>query len=111
MEKVTWSGLTHPGRFRKNNEDSFLAINLSGKEVQLLGKEGSAAPAEGDYVFAVSDGMGGANSGEFASRIAVDFITRKLPESFRLGATGLSQGYHDFLTELFEEVNKEMASM
>ena len=112
MEKITWSGLTHPGRFRKNNEDSFLGINLNGREVRLLGKEGSASlEKDGDFIFAVSDGMGGANAGEFASRIAIDYITRKLPSSFRLGVMGLSQGYHDFLTELFEEVNQQMASM
>lgn len=112
MEKISWSGLSHPGRFRKNNEDAFLAINLSGPEVRLLGKQGEASfEKDGDFLFAVSDGMGGANAGEFASRIAVDYITRRLPNSFRLGAMGLSQGYHDFLTELFEEVNREMASM
>lgn len=112
MDNISWSGLTHPGRFRKNNEDAFLAINLNGQEVRILGKEGSALlESDGDFIFAVSDGMGGANAGEFASRIAVDYITRKLPSSFRLGAMGLAHGYHDFLTELFEEVNREMASM
>lgn len=111
MDAVSWSGLTHPGRFRKNNEDAFLAVKLHGPEVQLLGKEGTASLEDGDFIFAVSDGMGGANAGEFASRIAVDYITRKLPESFRLGAIGLSQGHNDFLTDLFAAVNQEMASM
>jgi len=112
MDKISWSGGTHPGRFRKNNEDSFLAINIQGQEVRLLGKEGSASlEKDGDLLFAVSDGMGGANAGEFASRIAIDYITRRLPQSHRLGAMGLSEGYHDFMTELFEEVDKEMSSM
>jgi protein phosphatase len=112
MDTITWSGLTHPGKFRKNNEDAFLGINVEGKEVRLLGKEGKASlEHEGDLLFAVSDGMGGANGGEFASRIAIDYITLRLPQSYRLGALGLSQAYHDFLTELFEEVDKEMTSM
>ena len=112
METINWSGLTHPGRFRKNNEDSFLATNLNGPEVLLLGKQGSGSlESDGDFIFAVSDGMGGANAGEFASRIAVDFITKRLPLSFRLGAIGLPQSYHEFLGELFEEVNREMSSM
>lgn len=112
MDRIRWSGLTHTGRFRSNNEDAFLAINLQGREVRLLGKEGSGSlENDGDFLFAVSDGMGGANAGEFASRIAVDYITRRLPQSHRLGALGLSQNYHDFLTELFEEVDKAMGSM
>jgi len=111
MESISWSGLTHPGRFRKNNEDAFLAMRLNGREVQLLGKEGSGSMDEGDYIFAVSDGMGGANAGDFASRIAIDFITRRLTDSFRLGAMGMAQGYHDFLQDLFEAVNNEMTSM
>lgn len=112
MDKVTWSGRTHPGRFRKNNEDAFLAINLRGQEVRLLGMEGSASlEKDGDLLFAVSDGMGGANAGEFASRIAIDYITRHLPQSHRLGAMGLSEDYHDFLTELFDEVDQAMSRM
>ncbi|MES2693076.1 MAG: serine/threonine-protein phosphatase, partial [Verrucomicrobiota bacterium] len=65
---VSWSGLTHIGRVRKNNEDVFLALAVDGREVRYLGKTGRASLSETDFVFAVSDGMGGAMAGEFASR-------------------------------------------
>src|SRR5688500_8895765 len=81
--ELGWSGITDRGRVRENNEDSFLALNFDGHEVRYLGKTGSSSVADADFVFAVSDGMGGAKSGEFASRIAVDRITRLLPRSFR----------------------------
>ena len=68
---VRWSGLTHLGRVRPNNEDAFLALAIDGHEVRYLGKTGSASLADQDFVFAVSDGMGGAKSGEFASRSTV----------------------------------------
>ena len=44
--------------------------------------------------------MGGAKSGEFASRLVVDGISRLLPMGFRLRATGLSRGFSDLLGEL-----------
>lgn len=48
-------GQTHPGYVRSNNEDSLLAIPKLG-------------------LYAVADGLGGANAGERASKIAVDTL-------------------------------------
>lgn len=108
---VRWTGLTHPGRFRKNNEDAFLALTIDSREVRYLGKTGQASLDIGDLVFAVSDGMGGANAGEFASRIAVQKITELLPKSFNLGAMGVNRGFSDILNELFVRIHKEMTQM
>ncbi len=105
---VEWSGLTHVGRVRKNNEDTFLALTFDGHEVRYLGKTGQASLAGADFVFAVSDGMGGAKAGEFASRFAVDRITRLLPRSFRLSAAGMAAGFGDILTELFSQIHADL---
>jgi serine/threonine protein phosphatase PrpC len=108
---IRWSGLTHVGRFRPNNEDSFLALRFDGHEVSYLGKTGQSSLAGADYVFAVSDGMGGAKSGEFASRIAVDRITRLLPRSFRLSAAGMSSDFQDVLTELVSFIHTDLVNL
>lgn len=108
---LCWSGLTDRGRTRPNNEDSFLALKFDGRDVSYLGKTGQASLAGGDFVFAVSDGMGGAKSGEFASRIAVDRITRLLPPSFRLSAAGLASGFPDILAELFSAIHADMLKL
>lgn len=105
---LKWSGMTHTGRFRKNNEDAFLALTADAREVFHLGKTGEMTLGEKDCIFAVSDGMGGANAGEFASRIAVDQITHLLPRAFRLDAMGMRQGAGDILTELFSRIHNEI---
>jgi PPM family protein phosphatase len=54
--EVKTAGLTHVGRQRQHNEDSFLVENTA-------------------RLFLVADGMGGHAAGEIASRIAVDSIS------------------------------------
>ncbi len=109
--ELSWSGMTHPGRFRRNNEDSFLALTFDAREIRLLGKFGDGTLATGDYVFAVSDGMGGAKSGEFASRIAVDKITKLMPQSYGMAAQHLRRGFSDVLRELFERIHEAMSDL
>lgn len=108
---VNWSGLTHVGRIRPNNEDAFLALTFDGHEVRYLGKTGQAPLAGMDFVFAVSDGMGGAKSGEFASRITVDRITRLFPRAFRLSAAGIAGGFQDILTELLTSIHNDLLKL
>ncbi|OAM89607.1 protein phosphatase 2C domain-containing protein [Termitidicoccus mucosus] len=109
--RLRWSGMTHTGRFRRNNEDSFLALNFDGDEVRYLGKIGEASLGGSDFVFAVSDGMGGEKAGEFASRIAVDEITKLLPRSFKVAAMGLSSGFSDILEELFDQIHASLIAL
>jgi serine/threonine protein phosphatase PrpC len=109
--RIAWSGLTHRGRVRPHNEDAFLALTFNAEGLRFLGKTGESTLDEGDFVFAVSDGMGGANAGEFASRLAVDKITRLLPATFRRAAAHLASGIGDVLIEVFHHVHAEMAKM
>jgi len=108
---IEWTAHTDVGRVRKNNEDAFLCLEFDSNEVRYLGKTGSTSLQSVDCVFAVSDGMGGANAGEFASRIAVDQITRLLPRTFSQKATGLSAGFSDILTELIGGIHRTITNM
>ena len=107
-QELTWSGMTHRGKVRPNNEDAFLALTFDMHDVRYLGKVGQSSYQAGDYVFAVSDGMGGAKSGEFASRIAVDKITHLMPRSYKMVLAGFSAGFEDVLTELFTRIHHEL---
>jgi serine/threonine protein phosphatase PrpC len=108
---LRWSGLTHRGHVRPNNEDTFLALEFDGKEVRYLGKFGEASSARADFVFAVSDGMGGANSGEFASRITRDKITSLMPRSYRIAAPGPTSGFAGILRELFQAIHQDLITL
>lgn len=110
-QRIDWSGITDVGRFRKENQDAFLALSLDGEGVYRLGKYGDAQLESCDYIFAVSDGMGGANAGDFASSIAVDQITRLLPAAFRSSAGGLGVGFQDILGELFDQIHAEIVQL
>ncbi len=102
---LRWWGGTDRGRVRKNNEDSFLCLQFDAQELRYLGKIGEDSTAHSDFVFAVSDGMGGAAAGEFASRITVEKITRLLPRAYKQSALGLAAGVGDVLTELFDQIH------
>ena len=107
--RVSWSGMTHVGRFRPNNEDVFLALEFDEHEVRYLGKTGEGSLAGADFIFAVSDGMGGAKSGEFASRFAIDRITRLLPREFR--QTTSANDAAEILAKLFAAIHADMLKL
>ena len=110
-ETVRWLGQTDVGRFRKDNQDSFLLLAVDGEGVKRLGKYGEADLKANDFIFAVSDGMGGAKAGDFASRIAIDKIARLMPQSFRSAASGIEIGFQDLLGELFDQIHAELTHL
>jgi serine/threonine protein phosphatase PrpC len=103
-----WSGHTDCGNVRKNNEDSFLGLLIDTTGVRYLGRIGEADSAEADFVFAVSDGMGGTMAGEFASKIAVEKITKILPSFFQRNAGVYSVAMENVLREVFAEIHRAL---
>lgn len=108
MRELEWFGLSDQGRVRTNNEDAFLGLCFDANEAHRLGKYGEGSLKTMDFVFAVSDGIGGAMSGEFASKITVEKITRLLPRAFKQSAQGLDAGASDVLGELYSQIHKAL---
>ncbi len=106
-----WSGMTDIGKFRPNNEDAFLAITFDNREFHYLGRVGEVKSSGLDFVFAVSDGMGGEKSGEFASRFAVENITRLLPHRFELSPGNYTAGFTGMLSELFQNIHRQLTKL
>jgi protein phosphatase len=100
--------MTDRGKVRTNNEDAFLGLRFDAREIQRLGRFGEASTDSHDHVFAVSDGMGGAKAGEYASQIAVEKITRLLPRAFKQSAAGLDPGFADVLAELYGQTHQAL---
>ncbi|HEY5298916.1 MAG TPA: protein phosphatase 2C domain-containing protein [Verrucomicrobiae bacterium] len=105
---LKWFGWTDKGKVRQNNEDSFLGLQFDSREAHRLGKIGEASIETMDFTFAVCDGMGGAQAGEFASRIAVEKITALLPRAFQQKASGWQSGFSDVLAELFDQIHRSL---
>jgi len=104
--RLRWSGCSDRGKIRANNEDSFVGLRFNRQELERLGKEGEASLQTADFVFAVSDGMGGAQAGELASRMAVEKVPHILPKGFRppAGAAEVDGG-GPLLQALFREIH------
>ncbi|HYL34549.1 MAG TPA: protein phosphatase 2C domain-containing protein [Bryobacteraceae bacterium] len=69
-------GLSDPGCVRQNNEDSYLLL-----------------PGTGLYV--VADGMGGAQAGEHASRLAVETVASFIAASSQRDANTLAEAFQE----------------
>ena len=108
---LKWSGWTDRGPSRPNNEDAFLGVCFDAREIHYLGRFGQAPSGSMDFAFAVSDGMGGAKAGEYASRIATEKLAVLLPRAFQQSAAGLEAGFADVLEELFDQIHRALAML
>ena len=66
--QIDYAAITHPGRIRKNNEDAYLLSALDGDEPVINEGDRGFDLGHAGFLIAVADGMGGAASGEIASR-------------------------------------------
>ena len=108
---VSWSGMTDVGRFRPNNEDAFLTIAFDRQDFTYLGREGSAVLCGQDMIFAVSDGMGGEKSGEFASRCTVDNVVHMMPRRFAVSPAHFKAEITECLVVLFHKIHMQLTML
>lgn len=109
--KLRWSAATDIGKYRTNNEDQYVSIAFNTEEFSYLAREGEVHFGDFDFVYGVSDGMGGEKSGEFASRFAIDNITRLLSRRFSLSVAQTSTGIHGCLDELFHGIHRQLSNL
>lgn len=78
LVRVDVAALSHPGKTRPNNEDAYM-VGRFGRylDVLLTNVPEGEAPVRSEetgYGFVVADGMGGAEAGEVASRLAISTL-------------------------------------
>jgi len=98
---IIWAGTSTSGSRKPRNDDSIIAFASGRDGAELLPAVGSRALDTHDLVFAVSDGMGGANAGDLASSLLLDRMSQAIPQTFKLAAAGF---YPDCLSHLAEAV-------
>jgi PPM family protein phosphatase len=105
---IRWAGVTHPGKVRRNNEDRFLMVACSSEEHHILPKEGMLEVIGGDFILAVSDGMGGASLGEHASAVVLRELGDRIPRAVQVGAAkDREQILSDGIAIVHRKINEE----
>jgi serine/threonine protein phosphatase PrpC len=97
--KVSVYGISDVGVVRTNNEDTFLVAEMTTGASGLVAGVIAHQVQERGTLLVVSDGMGGAEAGEVASRIVVDHTRAEL------AAAPLDHSAEDVLRAAIEKVN------
>ena len=98
-------GLSDVGLVRTNNEDSFLIATSNEVSDKNPSELSGVIPGNGT-IFIVADGMGGAQAGEVASRMAVDLVARNFLGALSKTEASDQQALISILTESIEQANQ-----
>jgi PPM family protein phosphatase len=99
-------GLSDVGLVRTNNEDSFLIATAAGEITNQNPADLTGIIPENGTIFIVADGMGGAQAGEVASRMAVDLVAREFIAALSQTEVSDEQTIKSILTESIQHANE-----
>ncbi|MDA7618166.1 protein phosphatase 2C domain-containing protein [Verrucomicrobia bacterium] len=108
IQKLSWTAQTSPGRYRSKNEDSFLLLTFDMRELCYLGTEGQAQLKDRHFIFAVSDGIGGAKAGQYASQSTLKPISDLISRTFHQGKRDLNMDPIKLLGSFCEEIHRTL---
>jgi serine/threonine protein phosphatase PrpC len=94
VQAAAW--LIDKGQKRESNEDSVAALSFA------LASEDYPYPVG---IYAVADGMGGHQGGEFASEMAIQTASRKLMDSLSVAVSPTPEQYNQWLAEAVNTAN------
>lgn len=103
-----WTGFTHSGSKKPRNDDALLAFASGPAGAVALETSGSQPLATNDLVFAISDGVGGANAGYLASSLILKRMSEIVPETFKLAASGFFPDRLAYLEEAIQSIHLDV---
>ncbi len=96
--RATWAASSVKGAKHVANDDAFLALTVNPESTDALPKSGEILLDPSHLVLAVSDGMGGRDAGEFASRLLMSRIRKEAADLYdKLGTEEDAQSALDDL--------------
>lgn len=91
---MRYAGVSHKGLIRQTNQDNYKIMDFRDENIPII--------------VLIADGMGGHNSGELASRLAVDYASRYVSQ--HLDKIGMESSYPEILINAMEEANSYVYS-
>ncbi len=96
--RASWAATSIKGLKHKANDDAFLALTVNPESTDHLPNSGEILLDPSHLVLAVSDGMGGRDAGEFASRLLMSRIRKEAAKLYhQLGSDDDAQSALDAL--------------
>lgn len=107
--RAVWQSLTQQGTGHEGNDDSCISLAVCPNGVRKLGESGEELLDPEHLVLAVSDGMGGRNAGEFASRLIMNYVRRDAKTLYK----GLTSGgeVDELLGGLLKKAHESLLEM
>lgn len=106
--KLFWAGDSRSGTRKPRNDDSMIVFASGPDGAATLPVPGSRSLEFHDIVFAISDGMGGANAGDLASSLILSRMSEIVPETFKMAAAGFFPDCLDHLAEAIRSVHEHV---
>jgi len=102
---VKWSADSISGTKKPANDDAWLVFAAGADKSVRCDAEGEHDLRRDDLVIAISDGMGGGQAGDLASRLLLTQLSQIIPKTIRLAASGFNPDYLEQLEEALHAIH------
>ncbi|MEM9478547.1 MAG: protein phosphatase 2C domain-containing protein [Verrucomicrobiota bacterium] len=107
--EVTWAAQSISGKRKDDNDDSVLVFSCESGEPEIYGLDGTFLLGEESLVLVISDGMGGCDAGDIASRTVAEELAEFLPRTQTSNLPSPPDHYYlSCLSEIVENVHTKL---
>jgi serine/threonine protein phosphatase PrpC len=107
--RASWSAQSLQGSKHKANDDALLALTTHPAQTERLCQSGEILLDPSHLVLAVSDGMGGNNAGDFASRLLMSRIRKEA--AFLYKTLSKDQDLNPALDQLLRQAHQDLIQL